>query len=239
MHARARCHSNLTSRSPPRKVHVQRTPIAAGVSSLLRIRFHVLALSAPGAQSFQIGGERRACASIGRADPAAFETVPAPWRIHSPMKFGGEQWFCPTDPEVRAGFQPVAALCGFTLHKLAEARGYAPQRHEAALTASNGCRHACPISPPKVSATGFAPASFRLEGGGLSFSATRSNWWVRPDLHRHYSAFEARLTSYCRRTRRKNDPPAGTCTLISAFAEPCDGCFTTGGKKEPNYVRLR
>ncbi len=28
-------------------------------------------------------------------------------------------------------------------------------------------------SPPKVSVAGFAPASFRLEGGGLCFSATR------------------------------------------------------------------
>ncbi len=59
------------------------------------------------------------------------------------------------------------------LSKMAEARGHAPQRLHVALTASNGCRHACPISPPKVSATGFAPASIRLEGGGLNFSATR------------------------------------------------------------------
>lgn len=46
---------------------------------------------------------------------------------------------------------------------------------EAARPASNGCRHACPVSPPKVPAAGFAPASIRLEGGGLSYSATRRN----------------------------------------------------------------
>lgn len=59
----------------------------------------------------------------------------------------------------------------------------------------------CPRHSPKVPAAGFAPASFRLEGGGLSCSATREEWRIRSDSHRHCSAFEARLTLYCRRTR--------------------------------------
>ena len=41
----------------------------------------------------------------------------------------------------------------------------------------------CGISPPKVPAAGFAPASIRLEGGGLSFSATRRKWTSRRDSH--------------------------------------------------------
>ena len=40
-----------------------------------------------------------------------------------------------------------------------------------------------PVSPPKVPAAGFAPASIRLEGGGLSFSATRRKWTSRRDSH--------------------------------------------------------
>jgi hypothetical protein len=35
----------------------------------------------------------------------------------------------------------------------------------------------------KVPAAGFAPASIRLEGGGLSFSATRRKWTSRRDSH--------------------------------------------------------
>jgi hypothetical protein len=121
-----------------------------------------------------------------------------------------------------------------------------------------------------VPATGIAPASIRLEGGGLSFSATRrKNWCPWQDSHLHYAAFEARPTIICRQgqdvasrrsagqqntrntafearhdcvfhhARIKNGPPARNCTWNSVFAEPCDGSFTTGRKKEPNSVRLR
>lgn len=127
------------------------------------------------------------------------------------ITFGGEQWFCPTDPEVRAGFQPVAALRGFTLQILAEARGHAPQRHEVALTASNGCRHACPVSPPKVSATGFAPAWVRLEGGGLSFSATRRKGFCDELLIRNNTI----------------GPCGGNPTRNDAFEARHDNNFTT------------
>ena len=39
------------------------------------------------------------------------------------------------------------------------------------------------IHSPLVPAAGFAPALFRLEGGGLSCSATRRNWTSRRDSH--------------------------------------------------------
>ena len=50
-------------------------------------------------------------------------------------------------------------------------------------------------------------------------------WRVRPELHRHCSAFEARLTVCCRRTR-KNGPFTRTCTSISGFASPRPVCWT-------------
>ena len=74
----------------------------------------------------------------------------------------------------------------------------------AALPASNGCRHACPVSPPKVPPAGIAPASIRLEGGGLSFSATGSG------------------------------PHGGTPTRNPAFEAPHDCNFTTRGKVVPS-----
>ena len=46
-------------------------------------------------------------------------------------------------------------------------------------------------SPPKVPAAGFAPASIRLEGGGLSFSATRRKWTSRRDSHPQHSVRSA------------------------------------------------
>ena len=89
------------------------------------------------------------------------------------LQSGGEQWSCPTGLAARNGFQPITALRGFTLRKMAEARGHAPQRCVAAQSASNGCRRLGRFRLRKVPAAGFAPASIRLEGGGLSFSATR------------------------------------------------------------------
>ena len=41
---------------------------------------------APASAVYEIGGERRTCASTGRADPSVFETAPAPRRVHSPGK---------------------------------------------------------------------------------------------------------------------------------------------------------
>src|SRR5262245_22534412 len=46
------------------------------------------------------------------------------------LQRGGEQWSRPTSLAARTGFQPVTALCGFALQKMAEARGHAP--HPAA-----------------------------------------------------------------------------------------------------------
>ena len=56
------------------------------------------------------------------------------------LQSGGEQWSCPTSLAARNGFQPITALRGFALRKVAEARGHAPQRPNVARSASNGCR---------------------------------------------------------------------------------------------------
>lgn len=116
------------------------------------------------------------------------------------------------------------------------------------------------IHSPMVSAAGFAPASIRLEGEGLSCSATRrqsagARRWRSPSKARvsragaRYRA--ARRTNLdlaaglppatsrskrgmiCFSPREENGPPARTCTWTSAFARPCDGFFTTGGNWSP------
>ncbi len=105
-------------------------------------------------------------------------------------------------------------LGGFTLRKVAESSGPAPQARRPEPVSDRPPRSAALLSkwrrrevtlpsgagPPgplqtvagtlvrfrlrKVSAAGFAPASIRLEGGGLSFSATRrKSWTSRRDSH--------------------------------------------------------
>ena len=84
-------------------------------------------------------------------------------------------------PETASNRSPRFAV--LLSEKMAEARGHAPQRRVAAQSASNGCRRLVRFRLRKVPAAGFAPASIRLEGGGLSFSATRSKWTSRRDSH--------------------------------------------------------
>ena len=163
---------------------------------------------------------------------------------------GGEQWFCPTGLAARTGFQPITALRGFTLRENGgEQRSCAPTgiAGPSVFKAVSAPRRIC---SPKVPAAGFAPASVRLEGGGLGCSATRRKiWQVRLELHQHYAAFEARPTICCRRTRvsafarleprrdaasdseaAKSGPPARNCTRNSTFARSHDRSFTTGRK---------
>lgn len=55
-----------------------------------------------------------------------FSKQPAPRRVHSPRKNGREQWTCPTGLATRAGFQPDAALRGFTLQSGGGERSCSP-----------------------------------------------------------------------------------------------------------------
>ena len=91
--------------------------------------------------------------------------------------------------------------------QVAEARGHAPQR-QGRPARFKRVPAPWPVSPPKVPPAGIAPASIRLEGGGLSFSATGSG------------------------------PHGGTPTRNTAFEAPHDCNFTTRGKKWPLHEDL-
>jgi hypothetical protein len=83
----------------------------------------------------------------------------------------------------------------------------------------------------RARALGASPRAYGTPVGLLA-SLTRwgsQEWWVRSDSHRHCSAFEARLTIYCRRTR-KNGPFTRTCTSISSFARSRPSFWTMKGK---------
>lgn len=100
-------------------------------------------------------------------------------------------------PEPASNRTPRSAAL---LSKVAEARGHAPQRRCRPIRFKR-VPAPRPVSPPKVPPAGFAPASIRLEGGGLNCSATGSG------------------------------PRGGTPTRNPAFEAPHDGNFTTRGKK--------
>ena len=119
-------------------------------------------------------------------------------------KNGGEQWSCPTGLAARNGFQPITALCGFTLRKNGGGERSCSPAARSRPSRFKRVPAPCPVSPPKVPAAGFAPASIRLEGGGLSFSATGSG------------------------------PHGGTPTRNTAFEAPHDCNFTTRGKMVPS-----
>ena len=78
IHARTRCHSNPAGKSSRSLAHVQRTPETASVSSLLRIRFHVLALNAPCCSALpEIGPPARNCtwtSTFARSRDGSFTT---------------------------------------------------------------------------------------------------------------------------------------------------------------------
>lgn len=119
-------------------------------------------------------------------------------------KNGGEQWSCPTSLAARNGFQPITALRGFALRKMAEARGHAP------LPARAG-----PIrfkrSPE--SSSGFASESPR----GRICTCVDPLRRRRPELLGH--AEQVDLAAGL--------PPA------TRFEAPHDGNFTTRGKMVP------
>jgi len=131
------------------------------------------------------------------------------------LQSGGEQWSCPTSLAARIGFQPITALRGFTLQENGGGeRSCSPSRMGPIRFKRAPAPR--PVSPPQVPAAGFAPASIRLEGGGLSFSATRrcsagARKWRSPSKAR-VSRVGARLRA-TRRTkwtsRRDSHPQHG------------------------------
>src|ERR1041385_8897420 len=126
------------------------------------------------------------------------------------------------------GYRPIALLLSYT-RKMAESRGLAPQPDWPVHLFSRQCPRLGGFAL-HVSATGFAPASIRLEGGGLSFSATRRKNGPHGGTPTRNTAFEA--PHDCNfTTRGKNGPPARNCTWNPAFAEPYDRSFTTGRKR--------
>lgn len=128
-----------------------------------------------------IGGERRTCASTGLAGPAGFETVSAPRRIHSPEKWrravvlphrpGGPNRL-PTDHRASRFYSPKIGGG----ERSCSPAAVPPDPFQADADASVSFAS-------EVPAAGIAPAWIRLEGGGLSFSATRRNWTSRRDSH--------------------------------------------------------
>lgn len=116
--------------------------------------------------------------------------------------------------------------------RLAEARGHAPHPARAGPVRFKRSPAPRPVSPPKVSAAGFAPASVRLEGGGLSFSATRSRMDLAAGLPPTTRRSKRRMIVISPR-EEKSGPPARNCTWNSTFAESRDRSFTTGRKTEP------
>ena len=140
------------------------------------------------------------------AGPSVFETAPAPRRIHSPRKMSESSGPAPQAlrPEPASNRTPRSAAL---LSKVAEARGHAPQRRCRPIRFKR-VPVPRPVSPPKVPPAGFAPASIRLEGGGLNCSATGSG------------------------------PRGGTPTRNPAFEAPHDGNFTTRGKRWSPHEEL-
>ena len=98
-------------------------------------------------------------------------------------KDGGEQWSCPTSLAARIDFQPITALRGSTLRKIGGGERSCSPAARGRPSRFKRVPAPRPVSPPKVPAAGFAPASIRLEGGGLNFSATRRKWTSRRDSH--------------------------------------------------------
>ena len=158
-------------------------------------------------------------------------------------RIGGEQWTCPTGLATRAGFQPDAALRGFTLQSGGGERSCSPaavppdplQTGAGASAGLTRCARPFGVdlrsihlrfapSPPKVPPAGFAPASIRLEGGGLNCSATG-----RVDLAAGLTRAPALGAS-----PHACGVPVGLLaspTRNPAFETPHDGNFTTRGKK--------
>jgi hypothetical protein len=145
------------------------------------------------------------------------------------LQNGGEQWSCPTSLAARNGFQPITALRGFALRKSGGGeRSCSPatERRPIRLKRVPAPR---PVSPPKVPAAGFAPASIRLEGGGLSFSAAR-RWsagarkWRSPS-----NARVSRAGARHGQLGERSGPRGGTPTHNTAFEAPHDCNFTTRG----------
>ena len=97
--------------------------------------------------------------------------------------------------------------------ELAEARGHAPQRRGRPARFKRVPARLSGFA--SVSPAGIAPASIRLEGGGLSFSATGSG--PRGGTPTRNTAFEAPHDSNFT-TRGKSGPLTRTCTSISSFA---------------------
>ena len=163
------------------------------------------------------------------AGPSVFETAPAPRRVHSPRKMAESSGPAPQAlrPEPASNRTPRSAAL---LSKVAEARGHAPQRRCRPIRFKR-VPAPRPVSPPKVPPAGFAPASIRLEGGGLNCSATG-----RVDL-------AAGLPPATRRSKRrmmvispreeKSGPLTRTCTSISSFAGSRPVSWTMKGKLEP------
>ncbi len=98
-------------------------------------------------------------------------------------------------------FRNSARTLAGSLSKVAESSGPAPQALRLETASNRSPRFAVLLS--QVSAAGFAPASVRLEGGGLNCSATRSG------------------------------PRGGSPTRNTAFEAPHDCNFTTRGKWSP------
>ena len=158
-------------------------------------------------------------------------------------------------PEPASNRTPRSAAL---LSKLAEARGHAPQRRCRPIRFKR-VPAPRPVSPPKVPPAGFAPASIRLEGGGLNCSATGSG--PRGGTPTRNPAFEAphdcnlfvalprghpvRLTPRSARgfafyalrapspREEKSGPFTRTCTSISSFAGSRPVSWTMKGKLEP------
>lgn len=180
------------------------------------------------------------------------------------------------------------ALAG-SLSKMAESSGPAPQALRLESASNRSPRFAALLSkiwrrrevtllsglrPPNplqtgagasasfasmVPAAGFAPASVRLEGGGLSYSATRREF---PGTHpRQRGALTAMRVVGAREMdlaaglspamprpkrgviylslREENGPFTRTCTSISSFARSRPSFWTMKGKRSPAAAGLR
>lgn len=162
------------------------------------------------------------------AGPSVFETAPAPRRVHSPRKMAESSGPAPQAlrPEPVSNRTPRSAAL---LSKVAEARGHAPQQRCRPIRFKR-VPAPRPVSPPKVPPAGFAPASIRLEGGGLNCSATGSG--PRGGTPTRNPAFEAPHDGNFT-TRGKSGPLTRTCTSISSFAGSRPVSWTMKGKLEP------
>ena len=114
------------------------------------------------------------------------------------------------------------------LPKLAESGGVAPQSVWPIRLFSRQRPRLGGFTLQIVPAAGFAPASIRLEGGGLSFSATRRTVdltaGVSPAMPR-----PKRGVIYLS-LREENGPFTRTCTSISSFARSRPSFWTMKGK---------